>query len=119
MQENDGTLFAEGQLLTLSNNLYKLRIYYPDTYPYNPPIPIVMDNDVKRFCMNGGQHTLHNYGEERGGLYICVIKPDDVEGTGWTPDFTVIFIICLAAAWLHAYEVKRANINAPWILPEA
>ena len=115
-QEDDTTLFAEGQLVTLSNNIYSIKIYYPDNYPFMAPIALIMDKDVIEHCKSWN-HGYHNYGIYKNGLRICVLKPDDEIGTGWRPDFSIIFIISLVAAWLHAFEVKKTT--GKWILPEA
>lgn len=112
------TLYAEGDFITLSNNRYRVRTYYPENYPYEAPIAIVTDRDVVEYCANRSAHDFHHAGEssEMGGLRLCTMRHDDSQGQGWLPDFSIVTILNLAAAWLHAYEVKR--VTGEWILPE-
>ncbi len=113
-----GVLFAEGAFFTLSRNRYSIRAYYPKDYPYSAPQAFVMDEDVASYCSHSGE-GFHTYGfqKEIGGLRLCLLDPNDSSGQGWLPDFSVVTILNLAAAWLHAYEVKR--VTGEWILPEA
>ena len=118
MQEDDGDIFLEGNIVTLNENVYKVKVYFPDNYPYSPPIPVVMDIDVIAHCKKFDIHEYHYYEDKSiDGLRICVIKPDDTIGTGWKPDFSSISVILLASAWLHAFEVKKET--GIWPLPEA
>ncbi|MDQ1343969.1 MAG: hypothetical protein QG650_689 [Patescibacteria group bacterium] len=118
MTERD-VLFAEGDFVTASRNRYHLRAYYPESYPYDPPSVAVTDADVVSYCGIRGAHGFHHYGysEEMGGLKLCLLNAGDREGQGWLPDFSIVTVLNLAAAWLHAYEVKR--LTGEWILPEA
>lgn len=118
MTEGD-VLFAEGRFVTISANGYGIRSYYPETYPYSAPLTYVTDSDVVSFCMGAGNSGYHHYGysEEHGGVRLCLLDPNDSKGQGWLPDFSIVTVLNLAAAWLHAYEVKRST--GRWILPEA
>jgi ubiquitin-protein ligase len=118
LQEEDGTLFIEGQILSLANNIYNIKIIYPVDYPHSPPICLAMDKDVIKFCENKSVScSLHNYGIHKEGLKLCLMKPNDTIGTGWRKDFTVITMIPLVAMWLNLYEV--AKVTGKWIGPEA
>jgi hypothetical protein len=114
--EQSGETYWEGQLCTNSQNIYNLKIFYTDRYPYEPPLVIVMDSDVKRFCKKEGLHGCHNWGIKKGGAHICVINPDDTVNVGWEHSHSVISMAAWAAEWLHAYEVKIKT--GRWILPE-
>ncbi len=116
MQESDGEIYFEGKIITRSKNIYSVKIYPSNGYPYAPPESIIMDSDVKDFCLNAGMHDSHNYGASKGGVKICVIKPDGSQGIGWDPTLSMVSAIVWAAEWLHAYEVKR--VTGRWILPE-
>lgn len=108
-------LYVEGPVITRNQNLYTVRVYYPENYPYNHPTPIVLDKDVVMRCKINRKHIL---GEAPcGGVFLCVIKPTDEIGCGWTPDMSMLTILNLSAAWLHAYEVLQ--MTGKWILPEA
>lgn len=117
MTEGD-VLYAEGDFVTLSRNRYRVRAYYPENYPYEPPSAIIVDRDVVEYCKNQSVHDFHHLGvsPEMGGLKLCTMRQDDSHGQGWLPDFSVVTILNLAAAWLHAYEVRR--VTGQWILPE-
>ena len=112
------TLYAEGDFVTLSGNRYRIRAFYPENYPYEPPVPVAVDRDVVEYCKSQSAHEYHHMGEcdEMGGLRLCTMRRDDSHGQGWLPQFSIVTILNLAAAWLHAYEVKRAT--GKWILPE-
>lgn len=118
MTEGD-VLFAEGDFVTVSRNKYRVRAYYPPDYPYSQPTGIIADPDVVQYCSLRPGGEFHNYGysETLGGIKLCLLNPSDTNGQGWLPDFSVVTILNLAAAWLHAYEVKR--VTGEWILPEA
>lgn len=116
MMDGD-VMYAAGHLVTRSMNAYEVRLYYPENFPYEPPEPIVYDGDVMRYCLAKGMHGAHNRGEKYGGLFLCVLKPDDRVGVGWSPEKGGYFILNIAAAWLHAHEVQTVTGN--WILPEA
>lgn len=117
-QENDTTLFVKGELLTNTYNLYSVKVIYPDRYPFEPPIPFVIDNDVVEHCKKNSSHRYHHRGFQNiDGVNICAIKPDDTVGMGWKPEFSVITMIMLVSKWLHAYEVKKET--GVWIFPEA
>lgn len=125
IQQGD-ELYVEGPIITTKSengrhggNVYLVRAYYPQDYPYSPPIPIVMDEDVVDHCIRNGMHDFHNYGKYHdGGLKLCVMKPDDNIGeAGWNPKYSIRAIINYIAAWLHAYEYKRET--GIWLLPEA
>lgn len=117
MTEGD-VLYAEGDFVTLSKNRYRVRVFYPENYPYDPPSAIITDRDVVEYCKNQSAHDFHHLGvsPEMGGLRLCTMRRDDSHGQGWLPDFSVVTILNLAAAWLHAYEVRR--VTGQWILPE-
>ena len=121
----NGILYIEAKLCTRSWNQYLVRIYYPNDYPYNPPVAILFDRDVIQYCTGpqGGRHNFHNYGvsEMHGGLMLCVMNPSDngTIGHGWQPkDMSAKTILERAVLWLHAYEVKRADPSKSWALPE-
>lgn len=118
MTEGD-RLYAEGPFITHNGNCYRVRAWYPKNYPYEAPNVVVCDADVVEFCKNRGYHEFHHlgYDGELGGIKLCVLKPDGSSGQGWEPKFSVVTALNLAAAWLHAYEAKRAG--GRWILPEA
>lgn len=118
MTEGD-ILFAEGDFVTVSRNKYRVRAYYPESYPYEPPAAVVTDRDVVSYCGTRGAHDFHHYGysESMGGVRLCLLNSSDTNGQGWLPEFSVVTVLNLAAAWLHAYEVKRST--GEWILPEA
>ena len=123
--QKNGGLYVEGPIITKKSrdgrrggNVYLVRAYYPSNYPYTPPIPVVMDEDVVDHCTSNGMHDFHNYGHyEDGGLKLCVMKPDDVIGEGWKPKYSVVTIVSYISTWLHAYEYKRKT--GKWLLPEA
>jgi hypothetical protein len=111
-------LFVEGKLITRSDNIYLVRAYYPNSYPYKAPEPVVIDRDVASFCTSAGMHKMHNWGEhEYGGLKLCVLKPDDTVGEGWKMNYSIVTIVNYIATWLHAYEYKKET--GIWLLPEA
>ncbi len=114
----DGNImYAEGVFVTRNLNAYQLRLYYPATFPYNPPDAVVMDYDVKAYCLTHGMHQTHNRGEAYGGIILCVMKPDDQVGAGWHPSHLGLTILNIAAAWLHAHEIQIRSGN--WVLPVA
>lgn len=116
MAEGD-SLYAEGDFLTLSNNRYHVLAHYPESYPYDPPQVAVSDPDVIAYCKNASGYHHYGYVAKLGGLRLCLLDPGDRTGEGWRQEFSVVTVLNLAAAWLHAYEVKRAT--GKWILPEA
>lgn len=116
MTEED-RLYAEGDFVTLSNNRYRVVAHYPESYPYDPPQAAVPDADVVAYCKDRSGFHHYGYVESLGGLRLCLLDPHDRTGEGWRPEFSVVTVLNLAAAWLHAYEVKRAT--GKWILPEA
>ncbi len=118
MTEGD-RLFAEGFFVTHSGNAYRVRAEYPKEYPYAYPRVAVCDSDVIETCESSGMHEFHHlgYDEDSDGIVLCVMKPDGASGQGWETKFSVVTVLNLAAAWLHAYEVKLAT--GKWILPEA
>ncbi len=110
-------MYAEGVIVTINQNAYKVRLYYPEDFPYSAPDAVVMDRDVKAYCLSQGMHSAHHRGERDGGVTLCVLKPDDRVGTGWEPKKGGYFILNIAAAWIHAHEVQIRS--GRWILPEA
>ena len=109
----DSGMWIEGQLWTRSRNLYNIRAYYPETYPYSMILSCVMDPDIVKFCRNTGPHQAHNFGEHpSGGIQLCMFGPGE-----WIPDYSIITILQLTALWLQSIEVKRDT--GVWIWPEA
>jgi hypothetical protein len=115
--QND-VLLIRGVLITLNLNAYKVEVRYPKTYPFIAPSAAILDADVVNFVKGKGCHEYHHLGvnSDNQGINLCVMRPDDGKGNGWKPEMTGITILNLAAAWLHAYEVKRTT--GEWILPE-
>jgi hypothetical protein len=115
---NDGeTLYLEGPVISMSNNMYLLRVVYPSEYPYKKPEAFVRDSDVINFCKNKGYHDFHHQGySEIHGLNLCVMGSTDNVNKGWTPNQTGITILEYAIMWLHGYEVKK--VSGKWPLPE-
>ncbi|EKE28453.1 MAG: hypothetical protein ACD_3C00057G0003 [uncultured bacterium (gcode 4)] len=116
LQKDDLSLYWKGQLATNCKNVYSIEIHYTDEYPYSPPIALVLDKDVKNYCLSAGLHGCHNWGEEMGGIHVCVIDPKDTVNVRWHKDHSAASMIIWTAEWLHAYEVKR--VTGKWILPE-
>ena len=112
------TLYLEGPVVTLSNNMYVVRVVYPEKYPAEKPEGYVMDRDVVQFCTLPGNagHGYHNYGEKSHGLHLCLMGYQDSVNKGWTPSQTGITILEYSIMWLHAYEYKRSR--GDWPLPE-
>lgn len=113
MMCNGSEMWVEGQLVTRSQNLYNIRAYYPETYPYDRIISCVMDPDIVKFCREKGGHQAHNFGEHHcGGIQLCIFGPGD-----WIPDYSVITILQTTSVWLHVIEVKKET--DVWVWPEA
>ena len=114
--DSDGcTMYVDGFIITQCENGYHLRVYFPENYPYSPPVSIILDPDIVREHQT--QRLPHNYGIEKDGLRLCVIKPDDIVGQPWTPKLSSITMVKFAATWLQAYELWK--IKKEWYLREA
>lgn len=78
MKIEDGEMWAEGSHITISRNLYRLRAYYPMTYPHDKIIVCAMDQDIVNFCMEQGPHEAHNFGQHpSGGIMLCMFGPGE------------------------------------------
>lgn len=115
VDKQDNALYIDGPLFTQVGNAYHIQIYFPDNFPYYPPLPIVLDEDILKRYRSGG--LPHNRGIQRNGVALCVIKPDDTVGQPWTPDLSSTTIVNTAAKWLQAYELWK--ITKQWYLREA
>ncbi len=111
------TLYLEGPVLSMSKNMYLLRVVYPPTYPYAKPEAYVRDEDVKRFCMKKGYHDFHHFDHDPiHGMKLCVMGATDNVNKGWTPNQSGVTILEYGIMWVHAYEFKQEK--GYWPLPE-
>lgn len=114
--DSDGcTMYVDGYIITQGKNAFHVRIYFPDNYPYYPPLPIVLDEDMimkKKTLMD----FPHNRGIQNGGVALCVIKPDDTIGQPWTPKLSSVSVVKFAGKWLQAYELWEKKKK--WYLRE-
>lgn len=113
--ENPNVLCIDGFIITQLENAYHLRIYFPENYPYAPPLPVILDPDILNEYQDKG--FPHTRGSQKGGVALCVIKPDDTIGQPWTPKLSSLAMVKFAATWLQAYELWKETKE--WHLREA
>ncbi|PIQ41194.1 hypothetical protein COW06_03745 [Candidatus Gracilibacteria bacterium CG12_big_fil_rev_8_21_14_0_65_38_15] len=114
IDKQDNALYVDGFLITHIGNVYHVQIYFPSSYPYYPPLPIVLDKEIVQKCKS--ESIPHNRGIQRNGVALCVIKPDDTVGQPWTPDLSSTTIVNTVAKWLQAYELWQKT--GKWCLRE-
>lgn len=104
--KHDGRMFCDGDLTTSSHkhdsfeNTYHVVIAYPDNYPFDPPMPYVVNPDLEQY------NPPHMY---RDGE-LCVLEQSDET---WKENSTAATMIGLIGAWLHAFEVWQATDDWP------
>ncbi len=111
------SLYLEGPVLSMSKNMYLLRVVYPNDYPYSKPEVYVRDEDVVKFCMGKGSHDFHHYENDPiHGMRLCVMGATDNVNKGWTPKQSGVTLLEYGIMWIHGYEFKK--VNGYWPLPE-
>jgi ubiquitin-protein ligase len=100
----DDQLYWRGTLQSNNYNRYDVKIFYPQSYPYEPPEPFIVDPDVREY------NPPHAYKNGR----LCVFEQTD--GT-WQRNSTMATMVGLVGAWINAFEHWRAGNE--WPGPEA
>ncbi len=104
-------LYIEGPVVSRSFNAYRIRVRYPEEYPYAPAEGYVLDQDVRDYARNISAHTLHHYGDtgDEWGMQLCL---QDI--SEWKINDSGISIAQFTILWLNAYEFFR--IKGYWPL---
>ena len=89
-------------LKTISGNIYKVVLTYPDFYP---------GGEIKAFVISPEiNHHNHRYGDGR----LCLYSNDHGgRGQGYGKGMTAASYIAWTAAWLHAYEISTKTGQWP------
>jgi len=105
---NPGQLFWIGRLRVHSGTIYGAAVTYPDGYPHEQPRAFVIDPYIPA--------TKHRYGDG----HLCLYSNDHGgAGEGFTPEVTTaVTFVAWVAAWLHAYEIYRAEGTWPEAIPK-
>lgn len=101
--EENGALYAHGILFTISGNIYKVRLYFPEIYPYCQPLPVIMDDDVIEDYLGNNHDFPSNFGIQKQGVAIRVT---DI-GKKWNPRKFASATLDATTIWLHRYEVWK------------
>ena len=98
---HESQLYWLGSLKTLSGNIYKVVVAYPNHYPGMEIRTFVIEPHISEVNHRYGDGHLCLYSNDHGGT-----------GQGTGKGMTAVSYVAWTAAWLHAYEIY--NKSGKW-----
>ena len=93
-----GQTTVEVEMISNSNQIYRLRAYVPPDYPNSLP-DLVVATSPKQIPNWGASNAMHTLGTRNGCVKIC-----HYYAPRWDPQHTFYEIFVKGRVWLEAYE---------------
>ncbi len=102
---NAGQLYWDGTLTTVSGEMYRVVLTYPNYYP---------GQEIKTYMIQPYIPELSEAQHRYSDGHLCLYSNDHGgKGQGFGPSMSVVSYVAWTAAWLHAYEIYKTTGTWP------